>query len=217
MYLENDDDAFDDYRLRCDEKIEHLIKSSRAKIVAFKPIADSQHARVILERFPRSRALWIYRRFDDVVNSALRNFTEHRKYLYYMLHEPDVATWRLENVNDNTLGVIRDFYDAGISDASAAALIWWLRNQHFFAQDLASEDDALIVNYEDMVLKPDATYSAIFRFIGLDFDKVYARMVVDSSVEKHPVQPINSEIRNMCEDTQNKLDLLKRNQISGRK
>jgi hypothetical protein len=205
-YWENDEEAFHNYRLKKLDIVDSLIASSRAKVVAFKPITESQHAGDILDRYPIGRGLWVYRDYNDVVNSALRNFSEHRKYLFYMLHEPDVADWRLENVPGSTLTLIRRLYDCGISDASAQALIWWVRNQHFFLQELESREDFLLVKYEEMVRDPAAAVGEIFQFTDLRFDPRFTRSISHTSVTKHEPPTIDPAIRDLCDTMLEDLD-----------
>ena len=152
----------------------------------------------------------MYRHYNDVVNSALRNFTEHRKYLYYMIHEPDIADWRLEKVPESTVTLIRDFYGSGISDASAQALIWWVRNQHFFLQELGSREDLLLVRYEDMVRDPAVAVGEIFRFANLRFDPRFTRSVFNTSVTKHEPPNIDPAIRDLCDTMLEALDRVRR-------
>ena len=42
-YWENDEEAFDNYRLKKLDIVDNLIASSRPKVIAFKPITESQH------------------------------------------------------------------------------------------------------------------------------------------------------------------------------
>lgn len=214
VYLENDDEAFVQFRLRPEEQIKKIVHSSRAKVCAFKPITDSQNARMILENYENSVGLWVFRHFDDVVNSSLRNFTDHQKYLYNMLHEPDPADWRLENVPEATLKIVQQYCDRGISDASAAALAWWIRNEHYFLQKLEKHENLLLAKYEDMVQQPTSTFMNIFRFAGLSFNSKYVARIFSSSIGKHPQQEIDFEIRNICHQTFDRLNKVKITQLA---
>ena len=80
IYNETDDDAFTGYALHDDSTVGALIDGSSATHVVFKSIADSSRAAALLETFDRSRVVWIFRNPEDVVNSAMRKWTEHNKY-----------------------------------------------------------------------------------------------------------------------------------------
>ena len=69
-----------------------------------------------------------------MLNSSLRQFREHREYLYYMLHDRKKAAWRVENVTAQDLELVKGYYEKGISDASSRALIWYLRNKLYYQQ-----------------------------------------------------------------------------------
>lgn len=213
-FWENDDEAFDNFRLRDRKTIAALIASSRAKAVVFKPITESQHAATLLDDHDGARGLWVYRHYNDVVNSALRNFREHRKYLYYMLYEPEIANWRIENVPASALSLIRNFYGSGISDASAQALIWWLRNQHFRLQKLQSRNDVLLVKYEDAVRNPVPAFETVFRFAKLDFAPALAKPIFGTSVARRDPPKIDDAVRALCEETLLDLDRILRGQLS---
>ena len=206
VYPENDDEAYVNYRLRSHAEVDKLIQRSRAKVVVFKPIADSQNARRILTDHRNGLAIWVYRHYSDVVNSALREFSEHRKYLYYMLNDPRTADWRVEGVPTETMNTVQRFHGAGVSDASARALIWWIRNQHFFLQELQSRDDTRLLRYESMVQKPNEVFKEIFDFLSIPFHRRLIRSIHGMSLAKHPPQDIDPEIRALCEACLDKLN-----------
>ena len=64
--------AFNGYYLRADWIIELLIRRTPAPIMGFGSILDSQFTDDLLSRFEGARAIWIYRRYEDVVNSCAR-------------------------------------------------------------------------------------------------------------------------------------------------
>lgn len=104
-YDETDSEAFDNYVLRDTKVVDRLVSDSRARLAVFKAITSSQHAANLLKRFSSGKAVWIYRDYNDVVNSALRRFTEHRKYLGYILHDPVRAGWRREKPDTGKYGI----------------------------------------------------------------------------------------------------------------
>ena len=205
-YEEYDDEAYHDYVLRDDRTIEQLIARSCARRVVFKPITSNQKAAQLLDRFPDSRGVWIYRRYLDVVNSAVRNFSENNKYLYYMLHDPETAGWRLENVTEENLELVRRIWSAGASEESARALIWYLRNCQLFQQALDCDDRLLVVRYEDIVRSPDVHVRRVFDFVGLEFEPAVTRGLFQSSIDKHASPDIDPEIEELCRGLLARLD-----------
>ena len=198
-FHENDEDAFDNYRLRDGNTLERLIDRSGARIVAFKPICDSQNLGALLARFPQARALWAFRRYQDVVNSSLRNFTQHREYLDLMLHRPDVAKWRVENVTPDDMALVRRFYDRGVSDASARALIWYLRNRLFFQQGCDTDPRVRLTRYEDLVTDPRGSFATIFAFLGMSDNPAAWRIAFNSSLGRNDPPELDPDIAELCD------------------
>jgi hypothetical protein len=205
-FREDDDEAFDNYRLRWQPTVHRLILRSRARVVVFKPICDSQNARRILNANPQGKAVWIYRHYNDVVNSALRNFKEHTQYLYYMLHDREKADWRVENVSADNLDLVRDWYSRGITDASARALIWYLRNCQFFQQQFDGNDRVLLIGYETVVTDPETELGAVCRHLAVDFNPRMTRGLFRSSVHKNDPPAIEPQIADLCDELYTRLE-----------
>lgn len=199
-YLENDDEAFDNYMLKNYDKIKQLVSKSKAQVVVFKSICDSQKINELFTNLPNSKAIWIFRHYNDVVNSALRNFKEHRKYLYYMLYEPIIARWRIENVTKEDLELVEKYYKQGIDDASSSALVWWLRNKLFFQQHLDKNSKLLMVRYENLVTQPVKEFERVFNFLGIYCDVKVTRIAHTKSISKNSPPNIDPEIKMLCEE-----------------
>ena len=205
-YNETDPAAFDNYVLRAPATLATLIRRAPGRAVVFKSICDSQNAAVLLDRHDRARALWIYRRYPDVVNSALRNFSEHNRYLHYMLHDPVVARWRLENVDAYCLQLVRKFHTRGISEASARALIWYLRNYQFFQQRLDRDPRVTLVSYEKLVLDPNAVLRPVFAALELPYEPRWAKPLFRSSIGRNPAPRIDAAVSRLCDELFHYLD-----------
>ena len=154
IYLENDPEAFDNYSLRDLATIDELVRQSRADVVLFKSILDSQIAAELLDRYDRSKAIWIFRPYWDVVNSSLRQFRDHYQELDSMVRRPQDAGWRVKNVAESDMELVRFYHKKKVSDASARALLWYLRNQLLFQQVLDVDSRVAIINYDDIVRRP---------------------------------------------------------------
>ncbi|WP_083843556.1 sulfotransferase family protein [Desulfobacter postgatei] len=204
-FLEEDEEAFSNYVLKEKEFIAKLIARSNAKVVAFKAISDSQNLISLLDYFPTAKGIWIFRHFNDVVNSSLRNFTEHKRYLYIMLFEPEKAGWRLQNVTQENLDLIKKFYKEGIDDASSRALIWYLRNVLFFQQKLDFNQKVILTKYENLVADPEIGFESIFQFLKINMDKKITNTVYATSVRKNTPPEIIPEIKALCENLHQQL------------
>src|SRR5690606_31615112 len=69
-YSEGAAPFFDRVLLQRLDRVEALGRLSVFPVVALKPICETHRVIELLERFPRSRAVWIFRHYQDAVNSA---------------------------------------------------------------------------------------------------------------------------------------------------
>jgi hypothetical protein len=198
-FYENDEEAFDNYRLRDIPTIKKLVNRSFANVVVFKPIADSQHALEILDSVENSKAIWVFRHYTDVINSALRNWVDHRGFLGYVLNDKKKANWRVEKLSDETLELIQRLYDEGIDDASSRGLIWCIRNEFFFSQGLDGDSRVRLANYEQLVSAPDTSLKVAYEFFGADYDSSFSSAIHQSSLKKNNVPALLPEIQAMCD------------------
>ena len=90
-FFENDKEAFNAYRLRDKKQVSKLVLDSRAKVVVFKPIADSQNARALLETHNEHLAL-------------LQDTPEHPASLHRREHRRPVARFEAHILGHETLG-----------------------------------------------------------------------------------------------------------------
>lgn len=204
-YNESDEQAFQGYALRENEIIRGLVEKSRASHVVFKSLADSSRAVELLQLFPSAKVVWIFRNYQDVVNSAMKKWTEHNKYLSYILHEPEKAGWRATNLTSSLLELIRFHYDRDISDTSARALIWYVRNSMFFEQSLDTNSRACLVRYEDLTRLPETEFERIFRFLDLPLSDSFYGRVSTKSIRRDEAPVIDAAITGICDELQQKL------------
>ncbi len=211
MYNETDDDAFVDYELRDLATIRSLVQRSPASHVVLKPTVDGNRAAQIMDALPGARAIWIYRDYRDAVASALALFRETSlEYLGNVADRSPDARWRSINISAADIAMIRGHLDRGISEVSARALIWSLRNEFFFRQGMHVRSDVLLLNYEELVRDPTAVVEAAFRFVRLPFDRRYTRTVFSSSIGRRPPPDIDQDVDARCAAIQARLESFRR-------
>jgi len=198
MYNETDDDAFKDYELRDLEIVRELVVRSPASHVVLKPTADGNRANEIMDCLPGARGIWIYRNFQDVVGSALVQFQETSiEYLSNVVSRSPDARWRSINITDDDRTTINSHLQRRISEPSARALIWSIRNCFYFRLGLDRRTDVLLLNYEELVRDPVVVVERAYRFVGLDFDEKFARSVFASSIGRRPAPEIDPLIQSL--------------------
>ena len=215
MYNETDDDAFSGYELRELSVIRDLVAGSPASHVVLKPTADGNRANEIMDQLPGSLAVWIYRDYRDVIGSALAQFRETSiEYLTKVANRSPEARWRSINISDDDVARIRGFLDRGISEPSARALIWAMRNDFFFRLGMDRRPAVLLLNYEDLVRDPTAVVSSAYQFVGLEFREKYTRGVFSTSIGRREAPEIDPEIEELCTDVLGRLHEERRKQTS---
>lgn len=201
--------AFSAYYLRADWIIERLIRHTPAPLVSFGSILDSQFTDRLLSRFEGAKAIWVYRRYEDVANSCAR--------MRWGPELKDFARWiadgelerlgaRGERIAPATVRLFEEQYDADLSLEDAACLYWYLRNRIYFDLQLDRHPQVLLVRYEDAVLDRERAFRRIFDFLGLPFDPVVTTRVFDSSVGKHARPAIRPAIAEACDGLLFQLD-----------
>lgn len=204
-FNETDPEAFLKYELKDFECITDLIDRSRATHVVFKPTADGNRATEIMDAFPGSRSVWIFRRYQDAVNSALEKWHQHNEYLRVAVEDPARARWRARNLTASDLDLIRQHYARGLSEPSARALIWYLRNAPIVREELDRRSDLLLVNYETLVTSPDNELRRIFSFLGIRFRERYVKHISTTSIRKGAEPALDPQIEQLCRDLTAKL------------
>lgn len=198
-----DNPAFLDYRLRDVTAIQGLLDESPSPVMAFKPVCDSQLVDRLLEDFERGQAIWIYRDYRDVINSAQRRFDDHQRELVRSVvgGEPadEPEPWVSERLGEDTLDWLHEMVDADLSSEEGSALFWCLRNRLYFDLGLYERDDVMLVRYESIVDSPAEEFRRIFRFIDLPFTTAILDRVHGQSVGKESAPKLRPRYVEACE------------------
>lgn len=201
--------AFSAYHLRADSIIDWLIRRTPAPLVSFGSILDSQFTDDLLSRFDGAKAIWVYRRYEDVANSCARMQWGHSLV--------DLVRWtsrrefeklgaRGKRISSDTVRLFGELVHENLSDEAAACLYWYMRNQVYFDLNLHKDPRVLIVQYEDTVQNPGPAFQRIFRFLGLPFDPQVVEGVFASSVGKHNWLGTDPAIEEVCDALKTRLD-----------
>ena len=201
--------AFNGYYLRDDRVIEWLIRRIPAPIICFGSILDSQSTDDLLSRFEGARAIWVYRRYEDVANSCAR--------MQWGSHLKDYARWvargeleklgaRGKHISADTVRLFSELFREDLSNEDSACLYWYMRNQLYFDLNLLMDPRVLLVQYEDTVLNPDKEFRRVFSFLDFPYDPAIVQDVYASSVGKHSRPNIDPAIQEVCDALKAQLD-----------
>lgn len=216
VYNEGHRHAFDNFRLRPLPTIEALIDRSRAEYVLFKPLCDSHRAVEILDRFgPRTRAIWAYREVDGRVRSALAKFGDSnlRVLRAYAAGEANQA-WQVQGMSPESANFVRSLDLEGLSAESGAALFWYVRNSLYFEMSLDERKNAMLVSYDEFLVRPDETARALCAFLGVGFRAGFiAHLKPRPPAWKQPLS-IDDRVRERCTELQERMDRARERQVS---
>lgn len=209
VYNESNLEAFyDNYRIKDHEVRKRLIERARCQWVVFKPLCDSQYADHLLDSYPGSKGVWIYRSYRDVANSARRKWGSGQKWLVTQLATKDhYPHWFCERVPEHVLKTVKSLYHDDLSEAEASAIKWYVRNMFFFELGLdRRSNQVMFIKYEDLVTNPQRMYSDVFDFLDIEYDPAFADDTFASSVGKEVFPDIAPDIEAVCEEMLARLD-----------
>ncbi|WP_353249414.1 sulfotransferase family protein [Salinisphaera sp. T31B1] len=203
VYHERDPRAFERYELRSDDVLKTLLKRSPAPLVVFKALCESQDLADLLQRFEPARAVWVYRHYEPVVRSHVRKWRGMPDTMRRLAADENATHgWRGRGMSADTRALIRDCYHDALTNESACALFWYMRNILFFEQGLDCDDRTLLIGYDRLVADPHAGARQLFAFLDLDYKPSVCDFVsaeISSSVPTGDL-PIDPRIRAACDD-----------------
>lgn len=210
MFHESDPRAMTpDHRLLPRDTVPRLIASEWPRRTVLKPLVDSHQADQLLAQYPGSRALWLYRRYPDVVNSLERIWPgSHRGPISCLRHRQfDLAGWMGERVSDEVLAHVDALWRDDLTDLEAAALTWCMRNYLYFELGLdRMADRVLLIKYRDMVEAAEEVMPRVFQFLELPYDPAYVAGIQTWNIGKEPEPPLDPRIQALCERMLERLD-----------
>ncbi len=189
-------------------KLKELIHRAQAPVMAFHSLADSQISDQILAAIPEARAIWIYRHYADVAQSAVHLWGHHQLDLIRRFHERqfEQLKWRGENISPEVFSQLDNCFRTDLTPQEGGALLWYTRNQFYFHCRLADSGRTLLVKYEDLVTRPKEFFPEIFQFLGVPFETAFVNHIFSSSVRKQPLPSYEPKVQALCESLLEKLD-----------
>ncbi|MCB1722103.1 MAG: sulfotransferase [Gammaproteobacteria bacterium] len=208
VYHETDPRAFDDYLMRDRSVIHALVDRSRAPCVIVKALCESQDIPELIEEFKPAKAVWVIRHYADVCNSMNVSFTSHRQVMLQIAENPAAGGWRSAKMSNETYSEIRRLIGDELTDATAAALQWYMRNKLYLDLGMDANPAVQLVFYEDLVSDPGATFTRIGGFLGIESTEFMTRHVHAGSVRKRPAPALSPEVKSLCDGLWNRFKAL---------
>lgn len=197
----------DGQRLRFKEipEIQKVFTRCSAPMIVVEAKVESQHAASLLQAFPGSKGIWVWRDFTDVVLADLRRFNSQRENLLPILNN-DPTNWRSEHISDATRKLVRAHYSLEMTRADAAALFWYVRNVQWFEQKLDTQFPASLIRYEEFCQEPREVLTRIYRLMGCDLPGHHGTNAISTAfIGSREQLYIDSNIRAVCCALSNRL------------
>jgi hypothetical protein len=205
VYHEWDERAFVNYQMRDRAVIRGLLRKSHGKVFVIKALCELQELTELMTIFENSKTIWIFRQYQDVVNSMIRSFGNMDKQIIRLANDPDSEAWLGKGMSEQTSAVLRDIVKPDISLASASALQWYIRNVLFFEQGFESNEKVLPVIYEQLVDIPKCEMERIFSFANINYSERIIRNIHSGSVGRRESPVIDAKIKELCSSLQQKI------------
>ncbi len=169
---ENDSRLFDRFRIRSTDVLREVVRASRQQVVFIKPICDSHlvDTYLDLDGVAPGHALWVYRDVDSRARSEVSKFGPAN-----LMALRDIAAglgdqrWQGERLPTASVELIRSFDLESMTEHSAAALFWVVRNNLYFELGLADRDDVSLVSYDAFAADPSAQMRRVCELVGLPY------------------------------------------------
>ena len=202
------DDPHRQLRLNPLHKVAAALTRIKAPLIVMKPLVESQNILQLLQYFPGSFALWLYRDYRGVASSHIQKWGNKNSINdLRAIVEARPNNWRYEGVSDRIRGIVLKHFAEDMNPYDAAALYWYVRNNCFFHLRLEQNPKVLLCRYEELVTNPRAAVAEIYAFLGQEFpgDKI-VRSVHTSSVKNGRGIPVSPAIERLCHHLLVRLD-----------
>ena len=197
-------------RISSYKAIERELGRTPAHLTALKPICDSQWGNDFLDKFPEAKIVWIYRNFNDVINSTVKKFGQQDERMQWFADEDwDRLGWRVERVRKDhpiillTQNLCRR---EGANRTDAAGLMWALRTGLYYEMNLNQSPNVTLIKYEALVADPETQIRKICDFLNIEFEPKLTADVHSRSVSKSEAPSFHPEVASVCQELQRRLD-----------
>lgn len=189
-------------RLRPLEEVAERLDHVRFPLAVAKPLVESQRIEALLDRLPRSRAVWLFRHYLDVAESNARTFgaAAHRSNLA-PIATGDPGNWRSEAASEDVIATVRDLYRPDMEPIDGHALFWWARNRLLFDSGARHDARVLPVEYLRFATEPLEVLTQVYEHAGAaPPGPEVAAPVSAKHVGKASSCSLSAPVERLCED-----------------
>jgi len=205
-FNEDRSEAFVNFRLKDLKAIKGLIESSRASLVIFKPILNTHQSRELLDSFPDAKIVFVYRQFDDVINSSLKKFgLDNRISHVHSWVKNAFEEFANQPPPQDTQDYVRSIWRQDLSVEEGAAIYWLFYNRLYFDLGLYDHPRVRLAQYERLVVEPEVEFMALAGFLGMPFRASMVKGIKTSSIGRDPTPALTHGLRDECEHLMDRL------------
>jgi hypothetical protein len=199
-YREGARPFFHGVRLTAEPMLDELFAQCAFPVLVLKPLCESHRARQLLERFPGSRVLWIFRNYEDTITSSSLKWSSGIEAVEQLLQDRlSRDDWRRGGVTPALLEDARRLYQPGLSLHHANAVLWYVRSRLLLDLDLFACPDALVIKYEDLTSAPVRHFPRVFQFVGQPLRPQYLSTIHSNATRRRPSPLIPRRVADACE------------------
>lgn len=201
-------DKVERLRLNSLDSVKKALARDRAHFIVLKPLVESQRTLELLDIFPNSKVLWMYRSYHDVVNSNLKRFgLQNGINDIRPIAQGDPENWRSAGASDHVRAVVQEHFAEDMNLYDAGALFWYARNSLYFEQNLMQNPHVMLCNYRDLARKPLRFMQEFYHFMEQDFPGAHiVADVKESSVGRGKHVELSPAIEALCANLYERMD-----------
>lgn len=206
VFSESDARVFSHYELHPLVEVKRITETVSAPIVVLKPMTDTHKLGELLQNFPNSQGLWVYRRMSDVVNSHVRMWTGMPESLKRIRAERNWQNWRAGGISDQSYEIICEFAKNGLDNKTACAIFWYVRNVQFFEQNHHKDERVFLVPYDRFVVEPQESFTKLLNAMNVPVNPFMMQHIHAQSRSKNVPPAIHEEVAALCRDLGRRFD-----------
>ena len=183
------------------DKVKAVIEKNKVPLIISKPLVETQNVLKLLDYYGKSKGLWMFRHYRDVVSSNLKKFGIRNGINNLRpIVDNTPNNWRSEHVPDDVRNIVLKYFSEDMLPNDAAAIFWFVRNQWFFKLELVNNPRIMMCRYDDMVNHPSLTFKNIYKFAGQQYpgDRI-VKDIDSSSRGKGRKVELSPEIDKLCD------------------
>ena len=139
-------------------ELKKIIENQNGRYIVIRSLFESDNAKELLEIFPNSVAVWVFRKSEEVVSSMIEKWNNKFFEISKKVESDLNGKWRLQK----DLKFILDKFDE-TNVTESYAKYWALRNSIAIDKKYFEDDRFIFVDYENLSKKPINEVSRVFK------------------------------------------------------